>query len=71
MPFQNDIQKQNISLELDYLFTKYPMFLKKEDKIYAWRGMYLYAATSCMTLCFTILSFFLSTRNLHIDKTTR
>ena len=31
MPFQNDIQKkQNISLELDYLFTKYPMFFFKK-----------------------------------------
>ena len=30
MPIQNDIQKQNISLELDYLFTKYPMFKKKK-----------------------------------------
>ena len=30
--------------------------------------MYLYAATCFMTLCFTILSSFLSTRNLRIDK---
>ena len=32
MPFQNDIQKQNISLELDYLFTKYPMFFLKRGE---------------------------------------
>ena len=31
MPFQNYIKKkQNISLELDYLFTKYPMFFFKK-----------------------------------------
>ena len=29
MPFQNDIQKQNISLEFNYLFTKYSMFKKE------------------------------------------
>ena len=71
MPFQNDVQKQNISLELDYLFTKYPMFFLKKEMIYAWRGMYLYVTTCFMTLHFMILSSFMSTRNPRIDKTTR
>ena len=65
MPFQNDIQ-QNVSLEIDYLFTKYPMF--KKEMICIWRGIHLYAAACFMTLRFTILSSFLSTRNLRIDK---
>ena len=33
-----------------------------------WRGIYLYAATFSMTLRFLILPFFLSTRNMRIDK---
>ena len=48
------------------LFTKYPM-LKKEMTCIR-RGIYLYAATYSMTLRFLILSSFLFTRNLLIDK---
>ena len=48
------------------LFTKYPMF--KKEMICIWRGIYLYATTCFMTLCFLILSSFLFTRNLRIDK---
>ena len=58
--------KTNISLEFDYLFTKYPMF--KKEMICIWRGIYLYAATCSMTLRFTILSSFLCTRNPRIYK---
>ena len=60
------IYKQNVSLEFDYLFTKYPMF--KKEMICIWRGIHLYAAACFMTIRFTILSSFLSTRNLRIDK---
>ena len=40
----------------------------KKEMICIWRGIYLYAATCSITLRFLILSSFLFTRNLRIDK---
>ena len=40
----------------------------QKEMICIWRGIYLYAVTFSMTLCFLILPSFLFTRNLHIDK---
>ena len=64
--FSNVIQNKTLIRSSTILFTKYPMF--KKEMICAWRGMYLYTATCFMTLCFAILSSFLSTQNLRIDK---
>ena len=64
--FSNDIQNKTLIRSLTILFTKYSMF--KKEMICIWRGIYLYAATCSMTLRFAILSSFLSTRNLRIDK---
>ena len=64
--FRMIYKNQNISLEFNYLFTKYSIF--KREMICIWRGIDLYAATCFMTLRFMILSSFLSTRNLRIDK---
>ena len=64
--FSNDIQNKTLIRSSTILFAKYPMF--KKEMICIWRGIYLYAATCSMTLRFMILSSFLSTRNLRIDK---
>ena len=64
--FSNVIQNKTLIRSSTILCTKYAMFKKK--MICAWQGMYLYTATCFMTLRFAILSSFLSTRNLRIDK---
>ena len=40
----------------------------QKEMLFIWRGIYLYAATFSMTLCFSILPSFSITRNLRIDK---
>ena len=59
--------KQNINSNFNYFVYKIS-HVKKKEMICIWRGIYLYSTTSSMTLRFTILSSFLSTRNLRIDK---
>ena len=59
MPFQNDIQKSR------FLSTKYHLFKRNDMQM---TGYILIHRTLFMTLCFMILSSFLSTRNLRIDK---
>ena len=64
--FSNVIQNKTLIRSSTIFFTKYPMF--KKEMICAWRGMYLYTVTCFMTPRFAILSSFLSTQNLRIDK---
>ena len=64
IPLQNDIQ--NNGSEFNSFVPKMSHFQK--EMICIWRGIYLYAATFSMTLRFLILSSFLSTRNLRINK---
>ena len=60
--------KQNINSEFNDFVHKISHVQK--EMICKWRGIYLYTVTCSMTLRFTILSSFPSTRNLRIDKTT-
>ena len=64
MPLQNDIQ--NLSSKFNSFVHK--MSHVQKGMICIWRGIYLYATTFSMTLCFLILPPFLFTRNLSIDK---
>ena len=65
MPFQNDIQNKTF-FGVRIIVHKISHVQKGNDMLIA--GINLYAATCFMTLRFTILSSFLSTRNLRIDK---
>ena len=64
MALQNDIQ--NNGSEFNSFVHK--MSHIQKEMICIWRGIYLYAATLSMTPRFLILSSFLFTRNLRIDK---
>ena len=64
MPFQNDIQNQGSGFN-PFLFTKYHLFKRDDMQMTEY---ILKRRTLSMTLRLTILSSFLSTRNLRIDK---
>ena len=67
MPFQNDIQNQG-SGSNPFVKKKYQLFKRDDMQMTEY---ILIRRTLSMTLHCTILSPFLSTRNLRIDKTIR